>query len=171
MGDVGEQFKVIFDDPEFQKFKNFMTLEIVNGELVVTNSTYIGTDGKYYSSNPYDQKDLKNKPISTRNVSGSKVNGGSVYVLDGDSIKKVTIDEYKVQFPDDSTRLVEIKPGEFVRNDQYAQINQMAMSAAQKANSKNPAPPNGKVQIVPVNAIENTRETGTPTSGSGSDPT
>ncbi len=168
LGEVGEQLKVILNDPEFQKFKNFMTLEIVDGRIVVTNSTYLGTDGKYYSSNPYDERSLSDKGHGLNNLASIKT--GYVTLIEGDTVKRITIDEYRNSNPDEK-RLVPISTGEYVKQSEYSRIQQMGLSSAQKANSKNPAPPDGKVVIKPVSFIEYTSETGTPTSGSGSDPT
>lgn len=152
LGDVQESFKSIIESEDYAKYKDFLTLEIVDGKLTITNDLYIGKDGKTYTGNPYDKTSMEYK--SPANPQLDKLLPTSQFYIIGASgdLELVDLETFKSNADLSSQNLVEVSSGKYVAESQIQQINDLAIIAMQ-TNPKINAP---KVQILPISVIENT---------------
>ena len=150
---IQAQFKSIFESEDYEKFKDFLTLEIVDGKLTVTNDLYVGKDGKTYTANPYDKTSMEYKSPANPMVDKLPVTAQIYTIGASGDLELIDVDTFK-NSGKASENLVEVSPGKYAVESQVNEINNLAVMSMQ-TNPKIQAP---KVQIIPITSIESTNE-------------
>ncbi len=150
---IQAQFKSIFESEDYEKFKDFLTLEIVDGKLTVTNDLYVGKDGKTYTANPYDKTSMEYKSPANPMVDKLPVTAQIYTIGASGDLELIDVDAFK-NSGKASENLVEVSPGKYAVESQLNEINNLAVMSMQ-TNPKIQAP---KVQIIPITSIESTNE-------------
>lgn len=114
----------------YAKFKDFLTVRVDKGEIVITNDLVHGGSRRGVRTNTFEKPESQMESIGSKIVSPASLKPGqTVYVLDADKgLIEVPTETYQTM-PGAPKDLVQVSEGKFVSISHIGAINDLAISS------------------------------------------